>query len=119
LYCLGSEDRDETSVFSLVWLDAYPTGSTICCNIEKIQHEVRSNFDKNLKLFEDDFECECYIRNQPIFTKILFIVDEISAQTMVARASYISQIVCTIVYRKHDSSDQSSWTEQNCFRMVL
>jgi hypothetical protein len=118
IYYLGSEERDQASIFSLVWLDAYPSESTLGCNIEQIQDELRSNFDRNLKIFEDDFECEYYIRNQPLFTKILFLVDEVSAQIMVERASYISQIVCTFVYRKQDSSNGPR-KEQNCPRMVL
>ncbi len=110
--------NDHTPIFSVVWFCADSIEPNADCSIIKAQNELRSNFDKNLKIFEDDFECECHIRDQPLHTKILFVIDEVSAPAMVKRASYISQIVCTFVYVKQASDDQS-WKGQDPSQMVI
>ena len=94
---IGDRSREAKSDLFLIWLNTTLNDSNIVSEIDQIQDELRSTVDKNLLLFDDNEQCEAYIRSQPLVKNIVLLVNDTTAEWMLKRVPYFSQVICTYV----------------------
>ncbi len=88
------DENSDVQTMSLVWLD-----DTIKTSEEDTaaQQELRT-FDPNLKLFQNDTECENYIRSQSDQSCIILIVNGKLGQQIIPRIQDLPQIIAIYVF---------------------
>jgi hypothetical protein len=88
---------------SYVWLDASDIKTSELSNVQKM---FQSTINKNLKLFDDEFECEGYVRSLPLTTKTVYIVDDLSAEEVIRRVQNLCQVIYIFVYHTNDHPNE-------------
>ena len=118
LYIIIVDDRhmEAQSDLSLIWLNTTSSDSNLVSEIAQIQDELRSTIDKNLKLFDDEEQCETFIRSQPLIKNIVLLVDNRTAEWMLTRVPYLCQIICTFVVQT--ASDDAKPLKENYLTKV-
>jgi hypothetical protein len=86
----AKQQKIDVPTTSLIWLDDTSGDNPA-------QEELR-NLDSNLKLFQNDTECENYIRSQPDQSLIVLIVNGRLGQQIIPRVQDLTQITAIYIY---------------------
>ena len=80
-----------------VWLDDGP--DSLPPEIINIQKQIQDSFKaKELHIFEDEIDCEGFIREQLLIDKVIIIVNVRMADFFVTRVHNLCQVACILIY---------------------
>lgn len=105
IICIVDHQSSKEADLSIIWLDATARDPSLIFEIGKVQEELRSTIDKNLKFFDDDEQCESFIRSQPLVKNVILIVDDKTAEYMINRVPYLCQIICAFVVQTASTNE--------------
>lgn len=79
------------------WLDN-PVDS-VSNDILNIQRQIQESLGSiKLHIFEDEIDCEGFVRDQSLIDKVIIIVNEVMADFFVPRAHKLCQVACILIY---------------------
>jgi hypothetical protein len=93
--------------FSLVWL--HTSIDDIQTNIDD-QERLRASIN-HLKIFQDDQECEHYIRSMSTDDRVVLIVADQLGQKLIPRIHELRQLLLIYIYSMDEKADQQ-WANQ-------
>ncbi len=102
-----TQQKQNLETYSLIWLDA-----TVNISKENIraQQQLRTSIN-HLRIFEDDNECEEYIRSIPKEDRIVLIVSGGLGQKIVPHIHQLRQVFSIYVYCMNKKKNQQ-WAQQ-------
>ena len=103
--CLTQTQNLET--YSLIWLDTAVHSSPE--NVDA-QQQLRTSIN-HLRVFEDDHECEEYVRSVPKEDRIILIVSGQLGQKSVPRIHQLRQVFSIYVYCRNKQENEE-WTRE-------
>ena len=89
-----TQEKQNLETYSLIWLDASVNSSQE--NVEA-QQQLRTSIN-HLRIFEDDEQCENYIRSVPKEDRIVMIVNGPLGRQIVPRIHQLRQVFSICVY---------------------
>ncbi len=85
-----------------MWLNEAQLDEPIISQLKSLNYKV--------EIYQDDFDCECYIRNAELHEKIVLIVSELLSKDIVNRLHDFSQLIKILILPDH--STDLEWNKQ-------
>jgi len=101
------QEKQTLETYSLLWVDAKVNSSQE--NV-KAQQKLRASINQ-LRIFEDDNECEEYIRLVPKEDRIVLIVSGQLGQKIVPRIHQLQQVFSIYVYCMNKKKNKQ-WAQE-------
>ncbi|CAM2713051.1 unnamed protein product [Rotaria socialis] len=88
------------------WLDN--SIDSIPTEVLDFQRKIQASLEnKKLNIFDDEIDCEGFIREQSLIDKVIVIVNTIMAEFFVPRAHNLCQVACILIYyQTEDTTSQ-------------
>jgi hypothetical protein len=101
------QQKQNLETYSLIWLD-----TSVNTSQENVlaQQQLRTSIN-HLLIFEDENECEEYIRSTPKEDRIIFILSGQLGQRIVPRTHQLQQLFSIYVYCS-DETRYSQWAQE-------
>jgi hypothetical protein len=97
-----TQQTQNLETYSLIWLDAAVNSSQE--NVDA-QQQLRTSIN-HLRIFEDDNQCEEYIRSVPEEDRIIMIVSGRLGQHIVPRIHHLRQVFSIYVYCMNNEKNE-------------
>ncbi len=104
---LDTSKEKNLETFSLVWLNIRNDGIQ---NDTSALDRLRISIN-NSKIFQDDQECEQYVRSLPVDDRVVLIVNDQLGEKFVSRVHDLRQLLSIYIYCVDEKADER-WTIQ-------